>query len=164
MLALSGGVRGGVLWDLATRRARASSADGLPVAVEAFGFSPDGRSLAVAIADFGARSPYDGTGFAPRGDLQLWDVSFPRSRVPCVPGPFGATADGGGVFSADGRFLATVAVRRRARSTCGTWAHRSPYGPIPGPPACAVAGRGLDRSEWDRYVGSAAYVSTCRSP
>jgi WD40 repeat protein len=162
VLALSGGVRGGVLWDLADPARPHQLADGLPVAVQAFGFSPDGRSLAVAIADFGARSPYDGTGFAPRGDLQLWDVSFPAKPRALVPGPFGATAGGVGVFSADGRFLATVA----DGGTVDLWDLGAPLAvrADPRPAACAVAGRGLDRSEWDRYVGSAAYVSTCRSP
>jgi hypothetical protein len=31
----------------------------------------------------------------------------------------------------------------------------------PRPAACAVAGRGLDRTEWARHVGTVAYFDTC---
>ena len=160
VLALSGGLRGGVLWDLADPARPHQLGDGLPGAAQALGFSPDGRSLAVTTADFGARGPYRGAGFAPLGNLQLWDVSYPAKPRALVPGPFGATAGGGGVFSADGRFLATVA----DGGTVDLWDLHAPLSvrDDPRPAACAVAGRGLDRTEWNRYVGSAAYVDTCR--
>lgn len=161
VLALSGGVRGGVLWDLADPARPHQLADGLPADAQALDFSPDGRSLAASVTD-PAAGWWGDSRFAPRGDLQLWDVSYPAQPRALVPGPFGATAGGGGVFSADGLLLATIA----DGGTVDLWDLGPPLAvrDDPRPAACAVAGRGLDRAEWDRYVGSVAYVDTCRSP
>jgi hypothetical protein len=66
--------------------------------------------------------------------------------------------DLGPVFAADGAVLvATDAGVIRAWDIGKLIAVRAD----PGPAACAVAVRGLDRSEWARYVGGEAYVDTC---
>ncbi len=94
------------------------------------------------------------------GDVVLWDLTD-RDR----PRPLGEPLDvrTGSVdavaFAPDRPALAAGG----DGGTVGLW-DLSPLWSVRGEPvqaACAITGRGLDREEWDRYVGGPRYADTC---
>jgi Novel STAND NTPase 1/TIR domain len=153
----------GVLWDLGTPSAPRQLGT-VTFGADGYAFSPDGRTLAAA-RQTGYRG-YRGLSGA-TSELQLWDVAdrdLPR-QLSSVTAKRSRPAgwwyyddDLGPVFAADGAVLvATDAGVIRAWDIGKLIAVRAD----PGPAACAVAVRGLDRSEWARYIGGEAYVDTC---
>jgi WD40 repeat protein len=109
-------------------------------AVQAVGFSPDGRVLAAGSAD---------------GTVSLWDPGTQKPIAPQLAGPvpeLRALA-----YSPTGRAIMTG-------SSDGTtviwsvspeaWAAR----------ACELAGRALTRQEWAQLLPGRAYHPTCREP
>jgi len=150
----------GVLWDLGTPSAPRQLGT-VTFGADGYAFSPDGRTLAAA-----RPTGYRGLSGA-TSELQLWDVAdrdLPR-QLSSVTAKRSRPAgwwyyddDLGPVFAADGAVLvATDAGVIRAWDIGKLIAVRAD----PGPAACAVAVRGLDRSEWARYIGGEAYVDTC---
>ncbi|MFG1948548.1 NACHT and WD repeat domain-containing protein [Nonomuraea sp. NPDC048826] len=170
------------LFDVATRReipgSPPSAAGGF---VNDLAFSPDGATLAYTAADdavrlwdVGRRRPVgvaliseDGPpatlAFSPDGGVlatgsmgggvRLWDLRVHRELGPPMTGHTDGVAHL--AFTSDGASLATVGGDGTAR----LWDVRTPADLVAA--ACANAGRGLTREEWENLVREEEYRRTC---
>ncbi|MGI5272403.1 NACHT and WD repeat domain-containing protein [Nonomuraea sp. CA-218870] len=126
------------LWDVRRRRPAGValiSEEGAPGALT---FSPDGQVLAIG---------YSG------GAVQLWDLRVHRGLGGPMTGHTGGVTDV--AFSPDGKSVATVG----ADGTARLWDVRTPADLVAA--ACANAGRGLTRDEWEIHVQEEEYRRTC---
>jgi WD40 repeat protein len=133
------------LWDL-TDRARPALL-GAPLlhneVVESVAFSPDGRILATGSFD---------------GAVRLWNLTDPEVL------PIGNPLQSGSAvwslaFSPNGRSLAAAGEDGNVRLWDVAPADFLLTQPVE--LACALTGRGLDRSEWSKYISGLPYRDTC---
>ncbi len=140
--------RSAALWDV-TDRAHPSrlstvtgDAAGLIVAV----FAPDGRTLATESADH---------------MVALWDITDPSTPVR-IATLHRMTLAGGVALSPDGHTLATGVTATSEDLTLWDYSALNRLRTRSAAQACAMAGRGLTRAEWDRYIPNVGYQATCR--
>ena len=159
--------------------------------MNAVAFAPDGRTLATAGTDrtlnlwdltdpgaparlgeplIGHSGPVDAVAFAPDGPVLatgnwdgtviLWDLTDPgapaRLGEPLIghSGRVYAVA-----FAPDGRTLATGGIDDRL--ILWELTDLTIVRGHPSEQACRITGRGLDRSEWARYIPGLPYRDTC---
>jgi WD40 repeat protein len=175
--SLNGTVR---LWDSPSGHPRGVLPQGHTAAVESVAFSPDSALIATGSADRTIRlwdvavgqplggalightgvvrstvfSP-DGSVLASGGDdgaIRLWSVAYRQQVGPPL------TAQGGAItslaFNSDGTTLAAGSADHTVRlweTSVASWAQQ----------ACQIAGRNLTRQEWQQYLGSTPYRTTC---
>lgn len=150
MLITAGMDRVVMLWDVhdLARPTRFATIPGLSTEIGAVSISPDGRTLAV--------SAY----FRP---VVFWDVSVRSNPVRLVAGTRGQMETGAMAFSQDGRTFFTEGSDTRTGMTVELWDLKDMTDIRDNAVswACGLAGRGLAREEWARYVPEVEFRSTC---
>ena len=154
----------GIVLALEVSRLARNAPHQLPIPLTAGGagsvaFSPDGRTLATTALATTATASSGNVPAAGRQALLLWDLSDPNQPRQLIPSEIRGIRDGPVVFSADDTTLAAV----DSTGAVVAWDLTELLALRDDPKAavCAVVGRGLDRLEWARYVGDAAFVDTC---
>ena len=114
------------------------------VAFHAAAFSPDGRMIATGDQV---------------GNVTLWDLSRPGEPAPVATITGQPSASDGLVFGPGGRTLATADAGGATRLWDVDWirsagSHLDAW-------ACAAAGGGLTRQEWNQYAQGLSYQPTC---
>ncbi|MFG1994349.1 TIR domain-containing protein [Actinoplanes sp. NPDC048988] len=150
-LASGGFDRTTLLWDVADR-SRPQRLASLPSQgrwVRSVAFSPDGRTLATGDAGYTAT---------------LWDTAVPAAPIRLATVRTSKGAEVREVtFGGDGRTLAVTAQSVREPATVTLWGYAKLNGlrADPAEYACAITGRGLNASEWGRFVPELKYRRTC---
>ncbi|MGW4945748.1 TIR domain-containing protein [Actinoplanes sp. NPDC004185] len=139
-----------VLWDVTdrVRPLRLALLGGHAGPVESVAFSPDGRTMATGGRD---------------ETVTLWDTAKPAEPIRVATIPSGLDGEAREVtFRRDGQTLAVTGQSRDSVTvTLWSYAKLNSLRNDPAGYACAITGRGLNRSEWARHVPELAYRRTC---